>query len=204
LVLLTSTLGAFACSRSESPAPVATKAPAAMLTAFSVPETSPAAPPAVPVTPNPSVSAFMATVDLNDFSDVADWEWNLEDEAESQDFEIDADATSFFMPQGNVVTYKAKALNGTPPFTFEWDFGDGSPKQKGEMVKHIFTALGSHDVLCVGRDASGADYTVTLTAMIITQSDWDVRTIFEPREKEHAGAGQAPAAAPSAAPPLTP
>jgi len=173
-------------------------------TVASLPETSPVAPPAVLPTPNPSVSAFLSTVDLNDFSDVANWDWNLEDEADIEDFEIDADGTSFFMPQGNVVTYKAKALNGTPPFTFEWDFGDGSPKQKGEMVKHIFTALGEHDVYCVGRDASGADYTVQLTAMVITQSDWDARTIFEPKEKTHGADGQAPATAPSAPPPVTP
>lgn len=84
-----------------------------------------------------------------------DFEWNLLDEADGPEFDIDADATAYFMPYLTTVTFKAKALNGTPPFTFTWDFGDGTPFKTGEIVKHTFRKLGQFDVWCYGTDANG-------------------------------------------------
>lgn len=116
-----------------------------------------------------------SAVDMSDFSDSADFEWNLADEAEDTEFEIDAAATSFFMPQGNRVTFKAKALNGTPPFTFTWNFGDDSPEGTGEMIKHAFAKLGNIDVVVIGRDASGATSRVTLKILVATREDYATR-----------------------------
>jgi hypothetical protein len=70
------------------------------------------------------------------------------------------------MPQGNIVAFKAKALNGTPPFKFEWDFGDGSPKVPGEMAKHQFTKAGNFDVYVKGTDASGATSIMSLGILV--------------------------------------
>jgi hypothetical protein len=84
-----------------------------------------------------------------------DFEWNLLDEASGPEFDIDADATAYFMPYLTTVTFKAKALNGSPPFTFQWDFGDGSPQKMGEVVKHTFARIGHFDVWCWGKDANG-------------------------------------------------
>lgn len=146
-----------ACSKSEPPppAPVRTASPVAV-----------APTPAAPVSPVAAVSPVAqgspGAVDLNDFSDTANWEWDLAEEAEDPEFEIDAAVTSFYMPQGNIVTFKAKALNGTPPFKFEWDFGDGTPHGSGEMVKHIYTKIGRHNPRVTGTDASGATSHVDL------------------------------------------
>lgn len=88
-------------------------------------------------------------------SEDLNFEWNLLDEADGPEFDIDADATAYFMPWATPVTFRCKALNGTPPFTFIWDFGDGSPGKTGPIVKHTFAKLGRFNVWCWGKDASG-------------------------------------------------
>ena len=99
-------------------------------------------------------------------SDV-DFEWNLLDEADGPDFDIDADATAYFMPYANSVTFKAKALNGSPPFTFTWDFGDGTPQKTGELVKHTFRKIGRFDVWVHGQDANGEKAHVNLSLGVV-------------------------------------
>jgi len=94
-------------------------------------------------------------------SDV-DFEWNLLDEADGPEFDIDADATAYFMPYANTVTFRAKALNGSPPFTFVWDFNDGTPKKTGEIVKHTFRKIGHFNVWVEGTDANGGKSHVEL------------------------------------------
>jgi PKD repeat protein len=135
--------------------------------------------------------------DASDFSDTADFEWNLADEAQDTDFEIDAGATSFYMPSGNTVTFKAKALNGTPPFTFTWNFGDGSPKGSGEMIKHTFTMLGDIDVIVTGRDASGAESVMTLGIAVATLEAFNQRMNGDSEEPDTLGS-------PDPSPALTP
>ena len=131
--------------------------------------------------------------------------WDLADEADGTDFEIDASATSFFMPRGNLVVFKAKALNGTPPFTFSWNFDDGSPHEAGEMVKHQYDKLGSREVTVWGKDASGAASRMQLQILVVHPVEFaikyqeDEKTIEElkkanPDWQEHVQA--APAAAP--------
>lgn len=175
-VLFVCSLTSTGCSKSEAPAPAASPRPLATPT---VVVTSAA------LTPAPATSANPAAVqDLNDFSDTADWEWNLADEADTTDFEIDADATSYYMPVGNVVTFKAKALNGTPPFTYSWDFRDGTPPLTGEMVKHVFPRLGFYDVLATGTDASGAKYIVTLGIGVAHPVEYAIRARMAPEDIE--------------------
>jgi PKD repeat protein len=143
-----------ACSKSEPPAP----APARTA--------SPLAAAATPAAPSsPMAKGSPGKVDMNDFSDTADFEWDLAEEAEDAEFEIDAAVTAFYMPQNNIVTFKAKALNGTPPFKFEWKFGDGTTGT-GEMIKHQYTALGRLDVRVTGTDATGATSIMTLEVMV--------------------------------------
>jgi hypothetical protein len=177
ICLLTAFVGALGCSPSEAPKPVPTVAPVATLTpvANSI-VTSPTPTSSAPkLTPNPG-----AGYDLNDFSDTADWEWNLAEEAEDADFEIDADATSFYMPAGNIVTFKVKALNGTPPYTCKWDFADGSPEQEGMMLKHQFTrALGRIDLKVFCTEASGASAMMRLGLGVADTADWASRMGIE-------------------------
>ena len=136
-------------------------------------------------TPRPAtVAPASLNIDPNDFSDTKDFQWNLADEAEDTDFEIDADATSFYMPQGNWVTFKAKALNGTPPFTFSWNFADGTPPGTGEMVKHAFNVLGERDVVVTGKDASGATSLMSLGILVATVEDFAARMQLDPKAIE--------------------
>ena len=80
------------------------------------------------------------------------------------------------MPRGNIVAFKAKALNGTPPFTFSWDFADGSPHASGELVKHRFFKEGHLDVTVTGTDASGATSIMQLGLLIAHPVDYAIRT----------------------------
>ena len=89
------------------------------------------------------------------------WEWNLADEAEDADFEIDADATSLLHAAGNSVTFKAKALNGTPPFTFEWEFRRrhaARDRRDGEAHLHRSSATATSCVTGQGRERRDGDH----------------------------------------------
>lgn len=54
-----------------------------------------------------------------------------------------------------MVNWHAVPLNGTPPFTFRWEFGDGqsSPEQVGQVV---YTNPGTHAARVTITDAQGA------------------------------------------------
>ena len=167
LCLLTGFVGVLGCSPSEAPKPAPTLTPRA-----NVVVTSPTPTPSGPrPTANPG-----AEQSLTDFSDTADWEWNLAEEAEGPEFEIDADATSFYMPVGNVVTFKVKALNGTPPYKCKWNFADGTPEVEGELVKHRYEKpVGRIDVLASCTDATGAYSSMQLGLGVTTAEDWKKR-----------------------------
>ncbi|OQY68602.1 MAG: hypothetical protein B6D46_02865 [Polyangiaceae bacterium UTPRO1] len=170
-------LASSSCSPSEraTPAPTATTTPAAAVATAAA-----AAPPASPqASPEPG-----AAVDMNDFSDSADFDWGFEEAALGTDFEIDVGATAFYMPRGNVVTFKAKALNGTPPFTFTWDFGDGSPEGSGEMIKHRFDKTGNIEVVVHAKDAAGETAVMQLGLLVHHPVDYAYRMQADEKEIE--------------------
>jgi PKD repeat protein len=51
--------------------------------------------------------------------------------------------------------FNASASGGTPPYTFNWTFGDGSPTVSGDSVFHTHTTQGGYVATVVLRDASG-------------------------------------------------
>ncbi|MCC6764427.1 MAG: PKD domain-containing protein [Deltaproteobacteria bacterium] len=194
-------LVALACSPSETPRPVAiaTAVPAAVAAA-----TAGAPAPSATAAGAEAAADSAAATDLNDFSDTADFEWNFDEEASDTEFEIDAAATAFYMPRGNIVTFKAKALNGTPPFSFTWDFGDGSPPGSGEMIKHRFEKLGNIEVTVRAKDASGATAFMQLGLLVHHPVDYayrmqqDEKTIEELKKRypDWVPASPAPAVTP--------
>lgn len=44
------------------------------------------------------------------------------------------------------VDFTATVLTGTAPFTYTWDFGDGSPIGNGNPISHSYTLAGTYDV----------------------------------------------------------
>jgi PKD repeat protein len=96
------------------------------------------------------------------------------------DFEIDADASSYTGYVPKQVAFVARAMNGTPPFTFKWDFGDGSPQETGESVMHIFTRLGKNDVFVTGTDGQGRTSRVQMILFLLTPEEYARRQNLDP------------------------
>ena len=118
-------------------------------------------------------------------TDPTDFDWNLEDEPSGTDFEIDADATSYYMPVPNTVSYKAKALNGTAPYTFTWNFGDGSPETTGETARHTYSELGRYDTVVIGKDANGSSSRVVLAILVVEPKTFVDRLQLDPKLLEN-------------------
>ena len=56
---------------------------------------------------------------------------------------------------GETVTFDASSRGGTPPVTFAWDFGDGSPYETGRNVVHAYAWSGTFLVILTAADNLG-------------------------------------------------
>lgn len=64
--------------------------------------------------------------------------------------------------QGDVpltVDFTAQPIQGTAPYAYDWDFGDGSAHGSGPAVSHTYTAAGYFTVVLTATDGSGASAT---------------------------------------------
>src|SRR5215213_2027224 len=61
--------------------------------------------------------------------------------------------------------FEANAIGGTEPYTYSWDFGDGSERSNEETVEHTFEEAGMYDVALTITDAEGrtASDTIAIT-----------------------------------------
>src|SRR6266487_2194728 len=57
---------------------------------------------------------------------------------------------------GQSVTFTATTSGGAGPFTFSWNYGDGSPDDNGSLAAHTYAAPGSFMVSLTTKDANGA------------------------------------------------
>ena len=87
-------------------------------------------------------------------------------------FEIDADASRYFVYAPSLIEFAAKPLNGEPPFTYAWDFADGSPQAVGPRAQHLFDKVGSYHVFVHGRDKTNAASRVELVITVVSREDW--------------------------------
>ncbi len=64
--------------------------------------------------------------------------------------------------QGDVpltVDFTAQPVQGTAPYAYDWDFGDGSAHGSGPSVSHTYTTAGYFTVVLTATDGSGASAT---------------------------------------------
>src|SRR2546430_1467991 len=54
-----------------------------------------------------------------------------------------------------VVSFTGGAQGGHPPYSYSWNFGDGSPISTVQNPTHIFGSSGSYDVVLTVTDAGG-------------------------------------------------
>src|SRR5918996_296396 len=57
--------------------------------------------------------------------------------------------------------FEADAQGGTGPYTYIWNFGDGSPQGSGISIHHTFEQAGTYDVTLAVIDSTGQDISVT-------------------------------------------
>jgi len=151
LLLALSLVTVVACTRREEPNP----SPAA--TSVATTTGAAGAAPAAPAAP----SATNTQADEDEGED-----------AIGPDFEIQADASTYTWWIPATVEFTVKALNGTPPYSFTWDFGDGSPTETGEVVTHTLTKLGLNWVMVRAREAGGEEANFQLGIMLFTLEEY--------------------------------
>lgn len=159
-----------ACQRSESP-PAAAPTPLATVLPSAARSADPASA-AVPSSPAASPAAASSAGDDNDDEDEIDKPWG--------EFEIDADADRYYWFPPVTIMFAAHPLNGTPPVTYTWDMGDGSPLLKGDVITHIYDKVGQFLPWVEGTDAEGKKYRVSFVIAIVNREQYATRKGLDP------------------------
>ncbi len=78
---------------------------------------------------------------------------------------------------GKTITIWGNVHNGTPPYTFEWNFGDGSPPVTGAVsnpkyiaVTHAYATMGTKKAILTVTDATKASEDDTVEIEVFTQT----------------------------------
>lgn len=67
---------------------------------------------------------------------------------------------------GAGVSFSGRASGGSAPYTFEWDFGDGT-EQVGQFVQHVYTRPGVFTATLTVTDADGQKTTSTVLVSVL-------------------------------------
>jgi PKD repeat protein len=70
-----------------------------------------------------------------------------------------AAATPTSGPPPLAVAFTGTAAGGTPPYTFEWDFGDGTPKSNQQSPAHTYANVGIYNAVLKVTDSTPATAT---------------------------------------------
>ena len=146
-----------ACQRNEARAPVPAVSPTPAIVIAPSPVAMVASTSGVP---QPAASPTEAAENADDEVDDIDKPWGPE-------FEIDADANWYYGYPPMDVSFVAKALNGTPPFTYVWNFGDGSPTTTGPTAVHRYEKLGRYAPFVVGTAGNGERSRVDFVVLVV-------------------------------------
>lgn len=117
------------CSREETPAPA----------------TDAAAKPAAQLQPTPLARAPIAT----DEADDPDYPEDLEELYVDLEAEPDEGAPPL------TVNWTSTVEDGTEPYTYLWDFGDGSPTSTEATPTHVYKSEGDYTAVLKVKDAKG-------------------------------------------------
>jgi len=79
-----------------------------------------------------------------------------------------ATATRTCGPPGTEVCFTGTAQGGSPPYTFTWNFGDGSAPGSGVAPCHTYAAAGTYPVTLTVMDSVGHTFSDTHLTVIIT------------------------------------
>jgi PKD repeat protein len=71
---------------------------------------------------------------------------------------------------GKPVTFTAQPSGGAPPYTFLWNFGDGSPTESGSPVSHTYAVKGSYSVTLTVTDETATSASTTKLVAVDSQS----------------------------------
>jgi PKD repeat protein len=80
-------------------------------------------------------------------------------------FFVTARGDTPFSQPFTAVTFTANGSGGTPPYRFEWNFGDNGIAT-GQVAQHLYSASGTYTVTLTGTDTSGA-VSITTTQVVI-------------------------------------
>ena len=65
------------------------------------------------------------------------------------------------------MTFTGSATGGTQPYSYSWDFGDGTTAS-GQTVSHSYLLPGSYVVTLTITDANGQTFTTSRTIIVLT------------------------------------
>ncbi len=75
---------------------------------------------------------------------------------------------------GEVVVFNATASGGTPPYTYSWTFGDGTPTGNGPTVNHVYGFPGTFAVFLTVTDFFGRPGTASKQIPVTPALDGDI------------------------------
>ncbi len=83
-------------------------------------------------------------------------------------FTVGAAADPTSGPAPLAVHFMGGADNGTPPYTYDWDFGDGSPHASTLVADHTYATAGTYTATFSAKDSGGAWRSKSLTISVET------------------------------------
>lgn len=147
-----------------------------------VPSPAPTLKPAAPSTPSARLGESPAPAVSPQADDASDDDDDDIDKPWGSEFEIDADANWYFGFAPMNVSFTAHALNGSPPYSYTWDFADGSPTTTGDHAEHVYEKVGRYASFVVGTDANGEHYQINFLIIVVTKEEYATTKGIDPQE----------------------
>jgi uncharacterized repeat protein (TIGR01451 family) len=93
-----------------------------------------------------------------------------------------ASASPLSGPAPLLVSFSGSAAGGTPPYTLDWDFGDGFPHGTTQSPSHTYTVAGTYQAALTVGDAVGTRATAPslLIQVLISSADLSVSQTASP------------------------